>query len=411
LQNYPTFPRDPATGYSLDIGFLQANGNPCYVLPWGSSTDCVTNPIIDLFPNAAPAASAAFMSAQRGIPTPPAYANNFYPMNFSVATGTMAPWITPANFLAASQNVADHNHAISTDASGRKQRFKFMTFPMMTAVAGANPYIPGNWASGAQIVAAMESYAGMNLAGQPACNDDGPSCGLTLANRATTYIDLLIKYFKNVSTGNLAPGINSGNYIFGDLNYIGSQPGLPSQRSIAYLFDWGTGGKACDDNTGAPATCTYQASSPTTLVAPANLDQRYVNSGDFQLRLDFGERGLFPYFGLNTRYWDATKLRTRNRIGIVEGNLFANQFIAYADDSFSDRQIQFHGCLVAKEVLGRFSNNWGSDRTYSPGYLQSSTQSFGFTAYSPSIVLYQDPRYQFNAELIYREYGSELLHY
>ena len=147
-----------------------------------------------------------------------------------------------------------------------------------------------------------------------------------------------------------------------------------------------------------------------------------VGGADLSIRLTYGgsQASFAPALWFSTRYWDPAVVPPHNRIEKVQALLFANQFVAVLHDSVADRQLRIHGGVVAKEMAGRFSNKLGWERTYSGNstppaeltlgglstYRHPSAAVFngGDHAITPGFIIMQDPRFQFDTDLVNKDF-------
>lgn len=398
--NYGAMYRDPATGYNLDLASTDSSGNPCFVNPWGSSSQCIANAVQEPFYQYSlnsPVSDAQYFNDQMGIPYPAAFTNNFYPMNPS--GGQMVPWISPAAFIAATENTAEWTRASAIGANNERVRQKMFTFPFFTAQPGTSPYNTANLATGANQIAMMEPYTHMNLASVTAL-DVSPGTGQnTLAIRAAQFIDQCI--------GGFGPLSRATTESF-QLCAFSFNPS--TGLSYALIVNTSAGTMCDDSGLFASQSCSVN-SDGTPYPSNVTVDPRDVWAGDFSIHI-ISDLGSYPRLKVITPYWDPTLVRGRNRISLIQATLFANQFIFHAGDTVTDRRMTIDGGLIAHEVVGRFTNQMGTDRIYYvPGYR--ATAAMNLLDYSPStaLVVYEDPRFQFDTELISVDYGSVLFHY
>jgi hypothetical protein len=397
--------RDPMTGYILDATNTNKKGTPCYVYPWSAPTQCVKNPVIDVWQHFSPYSDVSnqdYWKDQQGLPLPEAYTNNFYPKNPIGKTGALHDWISPEQFIAITKNPDAWAHASALDTYGRRKRQKMFTFPVILKNDQSDPYNPNDWQNGQGMIAAMQGYMGADLSKYEALRHGNRAAGdnsnIKLDVRVAAFIDQC--FGKINSTGGYG---RFGTWANGRCVFSYNSV---TQVSSAFVENFCSD---MEDSGGGSYTglCTTDGSD----TPPAVVTRSQFYAGDFSIHILSGVRSQFPRIKIVSPYWDPGVVRPRNRIAQIQSYLFANQFISYADDSISDRQLKVSGGMLAKDIAGRFVNHFGTDRTYFDGLGPTTSQYSLNEGASPSLIVYQDPRFQFDTELLSFDFGSTVFHF
>ena len=437
---------DRTTGAMADYHMFP-NGNVCFLLPWEKFENClmdgtpefnsrfIKTPVFQYSTTYTPglASPQQYYNDRWAVTPSSAYVNSFYPQNMN--NGTLTDWIDQATYRNMTANAGKRIHAMQQPlGDSRRQRFKDFYMPIQST----NPYDPTTWNSNS-IYANLDQWIGLagQIAGVRADNDDVP-----------TLLDTRIRTFIADCQGYLAGlGMHSPNdpaslnvpskgtsYRGCDFFYKrdASSPVIATNigRSAASFYNLdastSTSTSSCNDLTDTSAATTPPAaplapvcnSSGANYQRPFNAagpveDGIFMYSGDLNIRIMYDSSG--PRIKVGTRYWDSVKVPPRNQIKTVQAFLFANQYISYASDSTADRQVRIYGGVIAKDVLGRFVNKIGPDRNFAPVFggmsrgHQANIWGGGDQGSNVSLLIMQDPRFQFSTQLIYQDFGNEIL--
>jgi hypothetical protein len=388
------------------------------------------------------------------IPAPPTYTEGLYPRNM-VPGDHQYDWIKRAPFRNFTRNTAEQNAATATDAWGRRKRFKqfILGFPL-TASTTKNPFSPSTWNT-TVLADHIEQNTGLfSQIYNRSANASVPG------SKAHTKLSEFLTLCKKLNGGPFASNWPDLHFNGRDRFNFFTAPrvvqrllGVPDpafemagtrcqfhfdavkQRVTVSMEMWNTPAGSTD-NAWKAVTYACHDEGPSPLhwhnVPIKTCQQRWTGAGwqdivsealvdghfnamnvwddDVEVDVTYNLRGqLPPRIMIRSRYWDPTKTAAapRNRVNKVEAFLFANQFVAYVPDSDVDRQLRIHGGIAARDVIGRFINRVGSDRTYAaPTQLH---QSANGNVMAPSLIIYQDPRFSASLDFIYGNFGTPSL--
>ena len=118
-------------------------------------------------------------------------------------------------------------------------------------------------------------------------------------------------------------------------------------------------------------------------------DYSLIGSGAFRVYFDYREGGELK---VATRYWDETRVKTRQKVHRIDAYLSANLYFLRIAGGASDIQLRVHGGIAAKDILGKFENYHGYDRA-DIGAIPPSSNAKARS--NPGLWIVHDPRFQY----------------